>query len=123
MFSRFFLSCLVFIVAAGVSAQTLGDRFYESLMNKEYESADTLLTQWQENNPSDPELFAARFNYFLNKSRKEMMVITGDTVARNESFVLQDSTGAVAGLITSEVTWDEPLFSKRSEERRVGKEC
>ena len=112
MFSRFFLSCLVFIVAAGVSAQTLGDRFYESLMNKEYESADTLLTQWQENNPSDPELFAARFNYFLNKSRKEMMVITGDTVARNESFVLQDSTGAVAGLITSEVTWDEPLFSK-----------
>lgn len=112
MFSRFILSCLVFIVAVGVSAQSLSDKFYESLMNKEYESADSLLAQWRDNAPSDPELFAARFNYFLNMSRNEMMVITGDTVARNESLVLQDSTGAVAGLIASEVTWDNRLFSK-----------
>lgn len=109
---RIVLSAIFAFSSYCLYAQSTADLFYNALMNKEYDTADSLLAVWHEQSPDDPEIFPAEFNYYINRSRSEMLVITGDTIPTGDCFLLQDSTGTTAGQITSRITWDNELFNK-----------
>ena len=41
---------------------------------------------WESQSPDDPELYPARFNYFMNRARSSVLVLNGaDGVGEDES--------------------------------------
>lgn len=116
---RIIFLLLSIVTVFPVFSKTIKERFYDNLMAQRYNAADSLLKVWQAENPDDAELIAARFNYYLNKSRQEMIVLTSDTTATT-GYTFADSTGTKAGAITSEVCWDNDLFDDAVNEIESG---
>lgn len=73
-----------------------------------------ILKKWEEKEPTNPELFTSYFNYFLRKSREELVSITKNQ-PKGESLVLEDSTGKLAGYIGSEITYEKKFIKKAIE--------
>jgi tetratricopeptide (TPR) repeat protein len=58
-----------------VIAQAFQQQFNELVSKKDTLGQEHLLTNWEKADSNDPELYVAWFNYFVNKSRKEVIAI------------------------------------------------
>lgn len=91
-------------------ASNFHQTFNASLTNGNITDADSILNVWSRKSPADPELFAARFNLFLSKSRNEMLVLSGSSDhEEGEGLAFTDSLGNVAGYISGKTTWQDVL--------------
>lgn len=85
------------------------------------DSAQVLKTllAWEKANPEDPELYTSYFNYYFNKSRNEMLVLTTEQ-PEGEGFELKDSANHTAGYIGSQTNYDQSDFQKGIEKINKG---
>ncbi|HEY4788774.1 MAG TPA: tetratricopeptide repeat protein [Bacteroidales bacterium] len=93
---------------------TLKQQFDELVKNKDTTGQKNLLIKWENSNHNDPELYVAYFNYFVNKSRKEVIRIdknpNGDKVL---SIMDKDSSKKEpVGYLYGD-TYYEPEFLKK----------
>jgi tetratricopeptide (TPR) repeat protein len=89
---------------------------YKSQFDQLFQDGDTtkqieLLTKWESEDPKNPELFTSYFNYYFLKSRQELVSLSTKQT-KGESFLLQDSTGQVAGYLGSEIVYNSEILQK-----------
>jgi tetratricopeptide (TPR) repeat protein len=70
-----------------------------------------ILKEWELSKPRDPELFIAYFNFYVTKSRKEIVSVDKDK-KNQPSFVLTDSTGKSVGYLSSSLKYDPATLQK-----------
>lgn len=94
-------------VAQGDSIQNLSNKFLERF-NRFIKVRDTLfaksvLSDWSEEIPNDPELYVAWFSYYYNASMKEDAIISKrpSQNPNDSNAEMKDSTGAVVGYLVT----------------------
>ena len=103
------------LILATFSNLVLGQSNYEKF-KKLFKDNDTtkiksLLTEWGKSNPNDPELYTSGFNYYFSKSKKEIISIDKAKHSK-ESFQFTDSTGKVAGYLSSDLGYNPDKLNK-----------
>ena len=67
---------------------------------------EKLLAQWESKKPNDPELYVAYYNFYVQKSMKEIVGLEQKPKGGN-SLELKDSTGKIAGYMNDIVVYDD----------------
>lgn len=100
------ISLLFFITFSHfVFGQTNYEKFKKLYKEHDTTKIKTLLSEWEKSNPNDAELYTSAFNYYFSNSKQQ--VISLDRQQQNkESFQLTDSTGEVAGFLSSNVGYN-----------------
>ena len=70
-----------------------------------------LLKKWEAAKPTDPHLFIAYFNFYVNKSRDEYISIQKKQKEETD-FQISDSTGKTVGYLGSTVRYNPVYLSK-----------
>lgn len=103
--------CLLFINAIG---QTLKEQFNELLSKKDDSGQQALLKRWEQQHPNDPELYVAYFNYYANKSRKEVVEL--GTQPKGEKYLKlldKDSTKKEpVGYMYGDIYYEPEILNK-----------
>ena len=79
----------------------------------------TTLTNWEKDDPNDPELFTSYFNYHFMKARQEVIVLTSEE-PNGEGFELRDSTNQVAGFLGSQIYYNPTEVKKGIDRINLG---
>jgi len=112
---NFQLFCILMLMFGFVSSgQTYKQQFNKLLSKKDTAGQAQLLTQWEAADSSDPELYIAFFNYYANKSLKEIIVL-GDDPKGDQVLELQnqDSTaGDPPAYLYSDTYYDSVLLNQ-----------
>jgi hypothetical protein len=90
--------------------QTNYEKFKTLFQSKDTVSMKSLLKEWENTNPNDPELYTSAFNYYFSASKEEILSIEKKQ-PQTESLQLTDSMGKVAGYLTSNVGYKERQLS------------
>ncbi|MDE5607736.1 MAG: tetratricopeptide repeat protein [Muribaculaceae bacterium] len=115
------VTLLLCLSILGLRAQTISSpeefksRFYDEVFDKKYDGALAILDEWEKAFPTDGELWPARFNYHINKSRQEVMWLSTDTLPQGEAMMLANEDGSLAGSLQPLVQWDDDEFQKAIE--------
>jgi len=106
------LSILAFsILANACCTQTYKEQFDQLCQDGDTTKQIELLKKWELEDPSNPELFTSYFNYYILKSKKEIVSLsTGQPTG--ESLQIQDSTGQIAGFLGSSIVYDADVLAK-----------
>jgi len=97
-----------------VSGQTFKQQFNDLVSKKDTVGQQQLLEKWGKTDKDDPELFVAYFNYYVSKSKKEILTL-GQNPKNKEGFRImdQDSTKKEpVGFIYGDTYYDPELLSK-----------
>lgn len=97
-----------------VYGQKYRQQFNDLVSKKDAIGQQQLLEKWEKENSNDPELFVAYFNYYVIKSKKEIIALgqnpKGDDVLK---IIDQDtSIKEPVGFIYTETNFDPNLLSK-----------
>jgi tetratricopeptide (TPR) repeat protein len=89
---------------------------YKAQFRESFQANDTLkekevLTQWEKADPKNPELFTSYFNYYFQKAKQEVVLLTTDE-PKGQSYSLVDSTGKTAGFLGSEVSFNRATLQR-----------
>ena len=105
---------LLILAVAGsivnIIAQNYEEVYYEKLMDKNFQTADSVLRSWQSATPNDAELYPAKFNYFINKGFSSIIVVDTATTYEGEHFAFSELDGTPAGTVHSQVSWNDEDF-------------
>lgn len=102
---------LIFNQATG---QTLKQQFNELASKKDTVGQQQLLEKWEKTDSNDPELFVAYFNYYVNKSRSEIITLGQNPKGENVLQIMdQDTTKKEpVGFIYGDTYFNPELLSK-----------
>jgi tetratricopeptide (TPR) repeat protein len=95
-----FLVCYTIIGAA----QSNLEKFQKLFKENDTVKIKSLLSQWEKDNPNDPEFYASAFNFYFSGSKHEFISLSNKQT--KQSFQLKDSTGKVAGYVGSDIDYD-----------------
>lgn len=115
-----FTSLLITLITTiSAFSQTTANANFRDRFNKYIEAKDTVfaksvLSDWTEVSPNDPEIFVAYLNYFFLKSIKDVAFLADQKPKDTEmtSFPMTDSTGKVTGYIVSGKRFDPDMINK-----------
>lgn len=84
---------------------------FQSDFNNYFQKNDTLnlkitLEKWEKENPKDSELYTSYFNYYFQKSKKEVLNLSKKQ-PNGESLILKDSVNQTAGYLGSEELYND----------------
>ena len=84
---------------------------YKSDFGKYFHEKDTIkqreaLVRWEKDRPTEAELYTSYFNYYFQKSRKELLSLSTND-PKSEAFVLKDSLNQTAGYLGGTVIYDD----------------
>ncbi|MEO8146949.1 MAG: tetratricopeptide repeat protein [Bacteroidia bacterium] len=103
------------ILLAGLFQSAAGQDFKQQFddlcKKKDTAGEEKLLAQWQDKKPNDPELYVAYYNFYVQKSMKEMIGLEQQQKGEN-SLELKDSAGKVAGYMNDMVVYDDKYLRK-----------
>lgn len=102
---------LIVVVPAIVFSQDFQNEFQRCFEINDTTCQLSILTEWEKDNPNDPELFTSYFNYHFMKARQEVIVLSDDQ-PDGEGFELRDSTNQVAGFLGSQTHYNLTEISK-----------
>lgn len=97
-----------------VSGQTFKQEFNNLVSKKDTVKQRQLLEKWEKTDSNDPELFVAYFNFFVIKSKKEMVTL-GQNPKGKEGLQIMDQDTAKkepVGFIYGDTSYDPNLLSK-----------
>lgn len=102
-------------IALTTSSIGFGQNFYSEFQNN-FKTNDTIkqletLTDWEKDNPTDPELFTCYFNYYFSKSQSELILLSTQK-PNGEGFELKDSLNQTAGYLGSQINFNQIEFQK-----------
>ncbi|MDP2175090.1 MAG: tetratricopeptide repeat protein [Bacteroidota bacterium] len=91
--------------------QTYYDNFKKLFKENDTSKIKTLLSEWEKSNPNDPEFYTSAFNYYFSNSKQEILSLQTAT-PKNDGFQLRDSSGNVAGFLTSNLNYNQEKLKK-----------
>lgn len=96
------------------TGQTFKQQFNELASKKDTVGQQQLLEKWEKTDSNDPELFVAYFNYFVNKSRSEIITLGQNPKGENILQIMdQDTTKKEpVGFIYGDTYFNPELLSK-----------
>jgi len=92
-------------------AQNNYEKFKKLYANNDTAKIKLLLAEWEKTNPNDPELYTSAINFYFSNSKQEILSI-GKEQKTKEAVQLTDSTGKVAGYISSNIGYNPEKLSK-----------
>jgi tetratricopeptide (TPR) repeat protein len=95
------VTVITLLLFTSAHSQSYSERFEKLFTDKDTLGERTLLLDWQKNNDNDPELYTSYFNYYVQKSMSDVIIL-GDNPPTRENFQVIDSTDKVAGYIYGE---------------------
>ena len=96
-----------------VVAQDFQNDFQKYFQENDTTNQLKTLTEWEKSNPNDAELFTSYFNYYFNKSKDEILVVSaGEPPAGEKYLSLSDSLGNYAGFIGSQINYEKSYLKK-----------
>lgn len=95
---KLFLILFIPIISNGQDFQL---KFQKCIEIKDTSCQRDILTNWEEVNPEDPELYTSYFNFHFLKARQEIVTLSKNE-SNGEGFELRDSTNKIAGFMGSE---------------------
>ena len=97
-----------------LSAQTNAKKFVTLAEAHDTAGQRQLLSKWEMSNKNDPELFVAYFNYYVTKSRTDVIEIGHNPKGKDALVVMELDTSIKepAGFIYDGTTYDKSLLSK-----------
>lgn len=107
----FFLIVILSALSFGAWSQNYQQQFRDLSAAGDTAAQGKVLQQWAAAKPNDPELFIAYFNYYVFKSRSEILSLDKDKKA-GESLALIDSTGKTAGYMNTSLQYNPQLLQK-----------
>src|SRR6476620_11599116 len=99
----------LFLLSGFVYGQDYKSQFVSSFQAQDTLKQKEILTQWEKADPKNPELFTSYFNYYFQKSKHDVVLLTPDK-PKGESFSLTDSTGKTAGYLGNQVSFDRDML-------------
>lgn len=101
----------IFILLSLLLSSSSFAQDYKSDFGKYFREKDTVkqketLLKWEKANSKDAELYTAYFNYYFQKSRKEILNLSTKDPG-GEALILKDSLNKTAGYIGSSENYDE----------------
>ncbi len=112
---RYFVASIGLLSVLSLSAFDQSDKVYSAIESDDYVRADSLLGIWDAENSTDPELFVAKFNRYINESRHSFIALTDDVASSGEALMFTDSTGNVVGSLREGVEWNDAMFERALE--------
>ncbi|MCW3083233.1 MAG: hypothetical protein JWP12_599 [Bacteroidetes bacterium] len=100
-----FLLIVAIAVSCGGFAQDFKKQFIALNAAKDTAGQIALLKDWEKKAPEDPELYVSYYSYYVWKSKLEYIGLQKKQKGDN-SLVLTDSTGKVAGYMNDVVEYD-----------------
>jgi tetratricopeptide (TPR) repeat protein len=97
-----------------VSGQTFKQQLNDLVSKKDTVGQQKLLEKWEKTDKNDPELFVAYFNYFVRKSKKEMITLGQSPKGKEVLHIMdQDTTkNDPVGFMYGDTYYDSDLLSK-----------
>jgi tetratricopeptide (TPR) repeat protein len=97
---KYLILKLAIIVSLNCFGQNYKTKFQELCAKKDTIGQLSLLKEWENKAPNDPELFVSYYNHFVQKSMHEVIGLSKIKQSAN-SLSLTDSTGKTVGFIGS----------------------
>ncbi|MEQ6117881.1 hypothetical protein AAOP42_00010, partial [Reichenbachiella sp. MALMAid0571] len=105
----------ILVIGTACSQQPTKDyqSIYNELCNQEDDSKTIAhLEEWETKKPNDPEMFISGFNFYLQKSKQEVLRMDGGP-AKGKSLQITDTANSEpVGYIYGDVSYNEELFNK-----------
>jgi tetratricopeptide (TPR) repeat protein len=99
---RIIITILVFLASFSVYSQTYYDLFISALEKEDTLEMHNILTEWESKTPEDAEIFPSWFNYYLLKSRDELMALD-EANSLAPKYVFNDSIEQDSVLVNMQV--------------------
>lgn len=96
------------------SAQDFQQKFEEFRVAKDTAGQRAVLQEWKKNDPQNPELYVAGFNFFIQKSMQEVLSLQKTRQGENVLQLL-DTTGKTAAYLGSNIIFDDGLLERAME--------
>ncbi len=109
MLTKFFITILTTSLCNIAIAQDFQKQFKDLVAKKDTAAQGKLLKEWEISKPTDPELFVAYINFYVNKAAKEIISIQQQ--GGNQSFQMTDSAGH-KWYLTPTMQYDARLVEK-----------
>src|SRR5690349_6446810 len=107
---RIWSAILLVIIPTALRAQCYKTDFQKAFHDGNEEEVVTLLAKWNNTHPEDPEMFVAHFNYYLHKSRQEVIGLGTEPGKGDNLTLLKQNTKEPAGYMYNQVVYDDSLF-------------
>ena len=107
------LLCL--IIGTACSQPTTNDfqAIYDQLCDQDDDSKTIVHPdKWEETIPNDPEMFIAGFNFYLQKSKEEVLRMDGGPAQGQSLQIMDSSNNEPVGYIYGDVSYNDELFAK-----------
>lgn len=92
-------------------AQTNYEKFIKLFKANDTTKVKSLLAEWENTNPNDPELYASAISFYFLTSKEEIISINTEPKSK-EGFQLTDSTGKVVAFLNSNLGYNPDKVSK-----------
>jgi len=112
-------SAVLFVT--NLEAQTFKQQFNENFSKKDTAAQRRVLENWEKTDNNDAELYTAYFNYYVNKSRKNVLTL-GSNPGSKESFQLvsKDTSSKEEIFLYEDMFYDPELLRKGFDYINVG---
>ncbi len=119
------LTVLIFtstIIFSNVYGQSYKKQFNELVSKKDTVGQEQLLQKWERSDNSDPELYVAYFNYYVNKSMKDIIEIGNNPKGEEVLQIMNTDTSKTEPLsyIYGNTLYDSKLLNKGFEYAEKG---
>jgi tetratricopeptide (TPR) repeat protein len=106
----FFLGLSLFINQ--VAAQSYLQQFFQLSSKNDTIGELELLNKWESTDNNDPDLYVAWFNYFFQKSMKEVVRMDSDTTKKNGFQITDPATQKRVGSMYGDIYYDPVIVEK-----------
>jgi len=107
---RITLALTFLIVVTAAKGQNFKQQFYDAAKKSDTTAARNVLNSWAATNNKDPELFIAWFNFYEQKARQEIVLLSSGKPT-TPAFVFKDSSGKQAGYLTSSTKYNPAIIA------------
>jgi tetratricopeptide (TPR) repeat protein len=105
---------LIFLISTLNGQTTFKQQFDELVKKKDTIGQNNLLIKWENTNNNDPELYVAYFNYFVNKSRKEVIRMDKNPKGEKVLSIMDKDTSKKepVGYLYGDIYYEPELLKK-----------
>jgi len=105
------LTITLALSAFSLHAQDFNEEFGTALRKGDTTAQKQVLQRWQSQNPNSADLYAAYFNYYVNRSMEKVIAIKSEA-PDDSSFEITDSTGKTVGYIGHDTRYDDARVTR-----------
>ena len=87
------------------------EKYLECVHDSDIHVLKNLIEQWEKVEPQSPDVYAAWYNYYVKLAKDDVVALTKvEPKGNQETLMLADSTGAIAGYLYSANTYNDSIM-------------